>query len=190
MPMTITEKILAEHAHAETVVPGQMIKARVDLILANDITAPLAIEQFRKTGRGAVFDRDKIVFVLDHFAPNKDIKAAEQCKCLRDFANDHDITNYFDVGQMGIEHVILPEEGWVLPGELNIGADSHSCTYGATGCYATGIGSTDLAAAMATGMGNLPEAMGRLRLTGCWRSAWISSRSLMILSIRRPPIWM
>ncbi len=180
MPMTITEKILAEHAHAETVVPGQMIKARVDLILANDITAPLAIEQFRKTGRGAVFDRDKIVFVLDHFAPNKDIMSAEQCRTVREFAREQRLTNYFEGGEMGVEHALLPEKGLVKPGQVIIGADSHTCTYGALGAFATGVGSTDVAAAMISGETwfRVPESI-KFIVSGHFRP-WVGGKDLIL----------
>lgn len=150
MGMTMTQKILARHAGLETVQPGQLINCRVDLVLGNDITAPPAIKEFEKIGR-PVFDRDKIALVPDHFAPNKDIKSAEMSKTMREFARRHEITHYFEVGRMGIEHVLLPECGLVAPGEVIIGADSHTCTYGAVGAFATGIGSTDMGAAMATG---------------------------------------
>ncbi|NLW07636.1 MAG: 3-isopropylmalate dehydratase large subunit [Clostridia bacterium] len=150
MGMTITEKILAAHAGLEQVEPGQLVNARIDLALGNDITAPLAIKEFRKLGV-KVFDPERIALVPDHFTPAKDIKSAEQAKLLRDFAREQKISNYFEVGRMGIEHCLLPEQGLVGPGDLVIGADSHTCTYGALGAVATGIGSTDLAAAMATG---------------------------------------
>jgi len=149
--MTITEKILAAHGDREEVVPGELINARVDLILANDITAPIAIKEFKRIGTPAVFDRSRIALVPDHFAPQKDIKAAEQCKMIREFSREHDLDLYFEVGRMGIEHALLPEQGLVVPGDLVIGADSHTCTYGALGAFATGVGSTDVAAAMATG---------------------------------------
>lgn len=151
MGMTITEKILAAHAGLDSVKPGQLISAKVDVVLGNDVTAPVAIREFERIGIDRVFDKDRIVLVPDHFAPNKDIKAAEQCKVMRDFARKYDITNYFEVGRMGIEHCLLPELGLVLPGDLVIGADSHTCTYGALGAFSTGVGSTDMAAAMATG---------------------------------------
>ncbi|SDF74079.1 3-isopropylmalate dehydratase large subunit [Sporolituus thermophilus] len=150
MGMTMTEKILARHAGQAAVVPGQLIRCRVDLILGNDITAPPAIQEFERIGR-PVFDPSKIALVPDHFAPNKDIKSAQMCKTVREFAAKHGITHYFEVGRMGIEHVLLPEVGLVAPGEVIIGADSHTCTYGALGAFATGVGSTDMAAAMATG---------------------------------------
>lgn len=151
MGMTITEKILAAHAGLDHVEPGQLINARVDVALANDITGPLAIQEFEKLGLERVYDREKVVLVPDHFVPNKDIKSAEQAKILKDFARKQELVNYFEVGRMGIEHCLLPEAGLVLPGDLVIGADSHTCTYGALGAFATGVGSTDLAAAMATG---------------------------------------
>jgi 3-isopropylmalate/(R)-2-methylmalate dehydratase large subunit len=151
MGMTLAEKILAAHVGLEKVSPGQLIHVPVDLVLANDITAPIAIREFERIGVGRVFDRSKVVLVADHFVPNKDIKSAEQCKVMRDFARAQRLTHYYDVGTMGIEHVLLPEQGLVLPGDLVIGADSHTCTYGALGAFATGMGSTDIAAAMASG---------------------------------------
>ena len=151
MGMTLAEKILAAHADSDTVSPGQIIEASIDIVLANDITAPIAIREFGRIGVDKVFDRDKVVLVPDHFAPNKDIRSAEQCRVLREFAREQRLTHYFEVGQMGIEHVLLPEQGLVLPGDLVIGADSHTCTYGALGAFATGMGSTDIAAAMASG---------------------------------------
>ncbi len=151
MPMTITEKILAAHAGKERVAPGELINARVDLVLGNDITAPVAIKEFNKIGAADVFDRERIALVPDHFTPNKDIKSAEQSKSVREFAREHQIVNYFEVGSMGIEHCLLPEQGLVGPGDLVIGADSHTCTYGALGAFSTGMGSTDIAAAMAIG---------------------------------------
>ncbi|WP_295156608.1 3-isopropylmalate dehydratase large subunit [uncultured Brachyspira sp.] len=149
--MTITQKILAAHANVEKVEAGDLIMVRTDLVLGNDITSPVAINEFEKYGFDKVFDKEKIALVMDHFAPNKDIKAAEQCKQCRDFANKYDITHYYDVGDMGVEHALLPEKGLVAPGEVIIGADSHTCTYGAFGAFSTGVGSTDMAAAMATG---------------------------------------
>ncbi|HID64436.1 MAG TPA: 3-isopropylmalate dehydratase large subunit [Anaerolineae bacterium] len=151
MGMTLAEKILAAHAGLEKVSPGQLIRVPVDLVLANDITAPIAIREFERIGVGKVFDRSKVVLVADHFVPNKDIKSAEQCKVMRDFARAQRLAHYYDVGTMGIEHALLPEQGLVLPGDLVIGADSHTCTYGALGAFATGMGSTDIAAAMASG---------------------------------------
>lgn len=151
MGMTITEKILALHAGLDRVEPGQLIMANVDLALGNDVTAPIAIDEFKRHGGKDVFDKNKIVLVPDHFTPNKDIKSAIQCKILRDFAKQKEIANYFEVGRMGIEHALLPESGLVAPGDLVIGADSHTCTYGALGAFSTGVGSTDLAAAMMSG---------------------------------------
>jgi 3-isopropylmalate/(R)-2-methylmalate dehydratase large subunit len=149
--MTITEKILAAHAGKKRVSPGELINAKVDLILANDITAPIAISEFRKIGAKDVFDKNRVAFIPDHFAPQKDIKAAEQCRMLKDFSKEYNLSLYFEVGRMGIEHALLPEQGLVVPGDLVIGADSHTCTYGALGAFSTGVGSTDVAASMATG---------------------------------------
>ena len=179
MGMTITEKILSAHAGLTEVSPGMLINAKVDIALGNDITAPIAIAEFKKTGAKKVFDRDKVVLVPDHFTPNKDINSAEQCKILRDFAGEQGLTHYFEVGKMGVEHALLPEQGIVLPGDLVIGADSHTCTYGALGAFSTGIGSTDLAAAMLTGevWFKVPETMkvvfsGRL-------NKWVSGKDLI-----------
>lgn len=159
--MTITEKIFAAHSGRDRVEPGELVNARLDFVLANDITAPIAISEFKKTGATKVFDPERVALIPDHFAPNKDIKAAEQCKLLRDFSHEQVLTNYFEVGRMGIEHALLPEEGVVLPGDMIIGADSHTCTYGALGAFSTGVGSTDVAAAMATGecWFKVPESM-------------------------------
>ena len=151
MGMTMTQKILAAHAGLESVSAGQLIEAKLDLVLGNDITSPVAINEFEKCGASSVFHKDKIALVLDHFTPNKDIKAAEQCRQVRNFANQYQITNFFDVGQMGIEHALLPEKGLVVPGDRVSGADSHTCTYGALGAFSTGVGSTDMAAGMITG---------------------------------------
>ena len=161
MGMTMTQKILASHAGLESVKAGQLIMANLDLVLGNDITSPVAINEFNKNEFNTVFDKDKIALVMDHFVPNKDIKAAQQCKQCRMFAKSYDISNYFDVGDMGIEHALLPEKGLVAPGELVIGADSHTCTYGALGAFSTGVGSTDMAAGMATGKGwfKVPSAI-------------------------------
>lgn len=161
MPMTITEKILAAHAGLEQVEPGQLINVKVDLALGNDITAPVAIREFEKIGVDTVWDRHRVVLVPDHFVPNKDIKSAQQAQVLRQFARRHNLTHYFELGRMGIEHCLLPEQGLVGPGDLVIGADSHTCTYGALGAFSTGMGSTDLAAAMATGETwlRVPESM-------------------------------
>ena len=149
-PMTMAEKILADHAGLEEVVPWQLVECDLDLVLANDITAPIAIKTVREIGAG-VFDRDRICLVPDHYSPNKDIKSAEQTKVTRDFAHEHQITNYFEQGCMGIEHALLPEQGIVVPGDLMIGADSHTCTYGGIGAFSTGVGSTDAGVGMATG---------------------------------------
>ena len=151
MGMTMTQKILAAHAGLDKVVAGQLIEASLDLVLGNDITSPVAIKEMDKMKVDGVFDKDKIALVPDHFVPNKDIKSAEHCKCVREFALKNDITNYFEVGQMGIEHALLPEQGLTVAGDVIIGADSHTCTYGALGAFSTGVGSTDMAAGMATG---------------------------------------
>ena len=151
MGMTMTQKILAAHAGLESVVAGQLIEADLDLVLGNDITSPVAIHEMDKMKVDGVFNKDKIAFVPDHFVPNKDIKSAEHCKCVRKFALKNNITNYFEVGQMGIEHALLPEKGLTVAGDVIIGADSHTCTYGAVGAFSTGVGSTDMAAGMATG---------------------------------------
>jgi 3-isopropylmalate/(R)-2-methylmalate dehydratase large subunit len=151
MGMTMTQKIIAAHCGEESVKAGQIVLADLDLVLANDITAPVAINEFNKAGCESVYDKNKVVFVLDHFVPNKDIKAAEHSKQIRDFSREKGIVNFFDVGEMGIEHALLPEKGMVIPGDLVIGADSHTCTYGALGAFSTGVGSTDMAAGMATG---------------------------------------
>ena len=152
MGMTMTQKILAKHAGLDHVEVGQLIEAKVDMVLGNDITTPVAITEFEKAGFTQVFDKDKISIVLDHYTPCKDIKSAELCLQARNFAHKHNITNFFDVGQMGVEHALLPEKGLCAPGEIIVGADSHTCTYGAVGAFSTGIGSTDMAAAMATGL--------------------------------------
>ena len=151
MGMTMTQKILAAHAGLESVVAGQLIEADLDLVLGNDITSPVAIHEMDKMKVDGVFNKDKIALVPDHFVPNKDIKSAEHCKCVREFALKNNITNYFEVGQMGIEHALLPEKGLTVAGDVIIGADSHTCTYGAVGAFSTGVGSTDMAAGMATG---------------------------------------
>ena len=185
MSMTITEKILSRHTDLDEVHPGMLINARVDIALGNDITAPIAIDVFRKSGGKEVFDREKIVLVPDHFAPNKDIESAEQCKIMRDFAREHEITHYFEVGEAGVEHVLLPEKGIVLPGDLVVGADSHTCTYGALGAFATGVGSTDLAAAMLTGelWFKVPETM-KFVYHGK-RRPWVSGKDLILHTIGR-----
>ena len=151
MSMTMTQKILARHAGLDHVDVGQLIEAKVDLVLGNDITTPVAITEFEKAGFTQVFDKEKIAIVLDHYTPCKDIKSAQLCKQARDFARKHAITNFFDVGHMGVEHALLPEQGLCAPGEIIVGADSHTCTYGALGAFSTGVGSTDMAAAMASG---------------------------------------
>lgn len=167
MGMTMTQKILAAHAGLDEVKAGQLINARLDQVLGNDITTPVAINEFEKAGFTGVFDRSRINIVLDHFVPNKDIKSAQQSKQCREFANKYDIINFFDVGKMGIEHALLPEQGIVTAGDCIIGADSHTCTYGAVGAFSTGVGSTDMAAGMATGMAwfKVPAAI-RFNLTG------------------------
>ena len=151
MGMTMTQKILAAHSGQGSVKAGQLIQANLDLVFGNDITSPLAIKEFYRIGVDKVFDKGKVAIVLDHFTPNKDIKAAEQCKMIRQFAREKEIENFYDVGEMGIEHVLLPEKGLVVPGDVVAGADSHTCTYGALGTFSTGVGSTDMAAGMATG---------------------------------------
>jgi 3-isopropylmalate/(R)-2-methylmalate dehydratase large subunit len=185
MAMTITQKILADHADLGEVYPGQLINARVDIVMGNDITAPIAIEQFKRAGAKRVFDKGKVVLVPDHFVPNKDIKSAEQCKILREFAREQGLTYYFELGEMGIEHALLPDKGIVLPGDLVVGADSHTCTYGALGAFSTGVGSTDFAAAMITGelWFKVPETIkliyrGRLR-------PWVSGKDLILYTIGR-----
>lgn len=167
MGMTMTQKILAAHAGLDSVCAGQLIRAKLDMVLGNDITSPVAINEFKKFGFSEVFDKNKISLVMDHFVPNKDIKAAEQTKQCRTFAKTFGIKNYFDVGDMGIEHALLPEKGLVGPGDVIIGADSHTCTYGALGAFSTGVGSTDMAAGMATGEAwfKVPSAI-KFNLTG------------------------
>ena len=152
MGMTMTQKILAAHAGLDKVVAGQLISAKLDIVLGNDITTPVAVNEFKKAGFDSVFDKDRVAIVLDHFVPNKDIKAAEQSKTCREFACAHGVSHFYDVGKMGIEHALLPEQGVVTAGDCIIGADSHTCTYGALGAFSTGVGSTDMAAGMATGM--------------------------------------
>ena len=167
MGMTMTQKILAAHAGLDKVEAGQLIEADLDLVLGNDITSPVAIKEMDKMKVNGVFDKDKIALVPDHFVPNKDIKSAEHCKCVREFARRNEITNYFEVGEMGIEHALLPEKGLTVAGDVIIGADSHTCTYGAFGAFSTGVGSTDMAAGMATGQAwfKVPEAI-KFNLTG------------------------
>lgn len=180
MGMTMTQKILAAHAGLEKVEAGQLIMANLDMVLGNDITSPVAINEFNKAGFNKVFDGKKISMVMDHFTPNKDIKAAAQCKMCRDFAGDLGIDNYFDVGDMGVEHALLPEKGLVAPGELIIGADSHTCTYGAIGAFSTGVGSTDMAAGMATGKAwfKVPSAI-KFNLTGKL-GGWVSGKDVIL----------
>jgi len=183
MGMTIAEKILAAHAGLDRVEPGQLVEARLDRVLANDITAPIAIREFRQAGAVRVFDPQRIILVPDHFAPNKDIASAEQCKLVREFAREQELTHYFEVGRMGIEHALVPEQGLVLPGEIIVGADSHTCTHGALGAFATGVGSTDVAAAMITGelWFKVPETM-KFVFSGQLRS-WVSGKDLILYII-------
>jgi len=180
MGMTMTQKILAAHAGLDEVRAGQLILADLDLVLGNDITAPVAVTEFRKIGKEDVFDRKKIAIVPDHFTPNKDIKAAQQCKYIREFAAEKDIENYFEIGEMGIEHALLPEKGLVVAGDLVIGADSHTCTYGALGAFSTGVGSTDMAAGMSTGKAwfKVPQAV-KFELTGK-PSKWVSGKDIIL----------
>lgn len=183
MNMTITEKILAAHTGRDSVHPGEIIMADVDLALGNDITAPIAINILRENGIEKVFDRNKIVLVPDHFTPNKDIASAEQCRQMREFAHDYDITHYFELGEMGIEHALLPEKGLVLPGDLVVGADSHTCTYGALGAFSMGVGSTDLAGAMISGKVwfKVPTAM-KFVFTGELKP-WVGGKDLILFTI-------
>jgi len=180
MAMTITEKILAAHAGKESVSPGEIVRVPVDLALANDITAPLAIREFERAGAKKVFDPEKVVLVPDHFAPNKDIMSAEQCKLMREFARAMGITHYYEIGRMGVEHALLPEEGLVRPGMVIIGADSHTCTYGAMGAFSTGMGSTDLAAAWVTGWTwlKVPESM-KFTVTGTLPK-WVGGKDIIL----------
>ena len=180
MGMTLTEKILAGRAGRKAVEPGELIQAKVDLALGNDVTSPIAIQAFRSLGASAVFDRERIALVPDHFVPNKDIKSAEQVRMMREFAKEFGVTNFFEVGRMGIEHVLLPDEGLVVPGDLVIGADSHTCTYGALCAFSTGVGSTDLAAAMFSGEVwlRVPETI-RIFLSG--RPAkWVEGKDVIL----------
>nr|WP_325183810.1 3-isopropylmalate dehydratase large subunit [uncultured Oscillibacter sp.] len=183
MGMTQTQKILARHAGLESVRAGQLIQAKLDLVLGNDITTPVAVNEFEAAGFDRVFDKSKIALVMDHFAPNKDIKAAAQCKQCRAFARRFNIDNYFDVGEMGIEHALLPEKGLVAPGEAVIGADSHTCTYGALGAFSTGVGSTDMGAAMAAGETwfKVPSAI-KVNLTGSLRP-FVSGKDVILTLI-------
>ena len=180
MGMTMTQKILAAHAGLSEVKAGQLIEADLDLVLGNDITSPVAINEMTKMTKQTVFDKDKIALVMDHFIPNKDIKSAENCKCCRDFACRHEISNYFDVGEMGIEHALLPEKGLVVAGDAVIGADSHTCTYGALGAFSTGVGSTDMAAGMVTGKAwfKVPSAI-RFELVGK-PAKWVSGKDVIL----------
>lgn len=184
MGMTMTQKILAAHAGLDKVEAGQLIEADLDLVLGNDITSPVAIKEMDKMKVDGVFDKDKIALVPDHFVPNKDIKSAEHCKCVREFAYRNQITNYFEVGQMGIEHALLPEKGLTVAGDVIIGADSHTCTYGALGAFSTGVGSTDMAAGMATGKAwfKVPGAI-KFELTGSLPE-WVSGKDLILHIIR------
>ena len=185
MGMTMTQKILAAHAGLDSVSAGQLIEANIDLTLANDITGPVAIREMEKAGFDKVFDNTKIALVMDHFAPNKDIKSAEQCLECREFSKKHNIVNFFDVGAMGIEHALLPEKGLAAPGDLIIGADSHTCTYGALGAFSTGVGSTDLAAGMATGKAwfKVPPAI-KFVLKGKLQP-WVSGKDVILHIIGR-----
>ena len=180
MGMTMTQKILAKAAGLDEVKAGQLIMAKLDLVLGNDITSPVAIKELDKMKVEGVFDKDKIALVPDHFAPNKDIKSAEHCKCVREFARRNEITNYFEMGDMGIEHALLPEKGLTVPGDVIIGADSHTCTYGALGAFSTGVGSTDMAAGMATGEAwfKVPSAI-KFNLIGK-PSKWVSGKDVIL----------
>ncbi|MBQ8327328.1 MAG: 3-isopropylmalate dehydratase large subunit [Lachnospiraceae bacterium] len=180
MGMTMTQKILAAHAGLDYVEAGQLIEADLDLVLGNDITSPVAIKEMEKMKVDGVFNKDKIALVPDHFVPNKDIKSAEHCKCVREFARRNEITNYFEVGEMGIEHALLPEKGLTVAGDVIIGADSHTCTYGALGAFSTGVGSTDMAAGMATGKAwfKVPGAI-KFNLTGKFQP-WVSGKDLIL----------
>ena len=180
MGMTMTQKILAAHCGLDKVEAGQLIEADLDLVLGNDVTSPVAIGEMKKMNVDGVFDKDKIAIVLDHFTPNKDIKSAELCKCAKEFSIKNDITNFFETGEVGIEHALLPEKGLVVAGDVVIGADSHTCTYGALGAFSTGVGSTDMAAGMATGKAwfKVPSAL-RFELTGK-PAKWISGKDIIL----------
>lgn len=180
MGMTMTQKILAAHAGLESVEAGQLIEADLDLVLGNDVTTPVAIHEMEKFNKKEVFDKKKIALVMDHFTPNKDIKSAEHCKCVRQFSALHEIENYFDVGAMGIEHALLPEKGLIVAGETCIGADSHTCTYGALGAFSTGVGSTDMAAGMVTGKAwfKVPSAI-RFNIVG-EKAPWVSGKDVIL----------
>ncbi len=183
MGMTMVEKIIATHTGKNKVKPGEIVQARVDMVLGNDVTAPVAIDEFRKIGIDDVFDKERIVLVPDHFTPNKDIKSAENCKKMKEFAREKEIKYYFEIGKMGIEHCLLPEQGLVMPGEIIIGADSHTCTYGALGALGTGVGSTDMAAAMATGEAwfRVPETI-KVVFSGKLKP-WVSGKDLILYLI-------
>lgn len=180
MGMTMTQKILAAHAGLEAVEAGQLINVKLDLVMGNDVTSPVAINEMKAKGFTDVFDREKIALVMDHFTPNKDIKSAEHCKQVRQFAKEYRIKNFFDVGQMGIEHALLPEKGIVISGDTVIGADSHTCTYGALGAFSTGVGSTDMAAGMISGMAwfKVPSAI-KVVVTGKFNK-WVSGKDLIL----------
>lgn len=185
MGSTITEKIIAAHSGVDSVKPGEFVYADVDIALGNDITAPIAIREFKQAGFKNVFDRGKVVLVPDHFTPNKDIKSAEQSKILREFAREQNLTHYWEVGRVGVEHALLPEQGVVVPGDLVMGADSHTCTYGALGAFATGMGSTDFAAAMASGKVwlKVPESM-KFEFTGA-RRRWVGGKDFVLAAIAK-----
>lgn len=180
MGMTMTQKILAAHAGMEKVSAGQLIEADLDLVLANDITGPVAIHEVAKLEKKTVFDKDKVALIMDHFTPNKDIKSAEHCKCVREYAKEHDITNFFDVGEMGIEHALVPEKGLITAGDTCIGADSHTCTYGALGAFSTGVGSTDMGVGMITGKAwfKVPSAI-KVELKGKLNK-WVSGKDVIL----------
>lgn len=184
MGMTITEKIFAAHAGKDSVRPGEIVSCSVDIALGNDITAPIAIKAFRSAGAKAVYDKNRVVLVPDHFTPNKDISSATQAKEMREFVREQGIANYFEIGKMGIEHALLPEEGLTLPGDIIIGADSHTCTYGALGAFSTGVGSTDLAATMVTGKTwfRTPESM-KFVFNGKPKNKWITGKDLILYTI-------
>lgn len=179
-PMTITEKIFAAHAGLPEVTPGQLIDCKLDIVLANDVTAPIAIKEFAKTGAGKVWDPNRVALVPDHYTPNKDIKSAEQAKMVREFAREQGVTHYYEIGCMGVEHALLPEQGVVVPGDVIIGADSHTCTYGALGAFATGVGSTDAAAGMATGEAwfKVPSSI-KFNVTGELKP-WVSAKDIIL----------
>ncbi|MFL0249232.1 3-isopropylmalate dehydratase large subunit [Clostridium neuense] len=179
-PMTMTQKILAAHAGLDYVEAGQLITAKLDLVLGNDVTTPVAVKAFKTMDVKKVFDKNKIAIVPDHFTPNKDIKSAEHCKMIREFANEKEIKNYFEIGEMGIEHALIPEKGLAVPGDVIIGADSHTCTYGALGVFSTGVGSTDMAVGMATGKAwfKIPEAI-KFVLKGKFNK-WVSGKDLIL----------